>query len=221
MVSGIVARFAPGAQIMPVRVLNSDGVGTLWTIVEGLKYAVANHAQVINLSLSFARNSGVLTNAVNDAWAAGAIVVCAAGNRNSQVPIFPAGNSHVITVAGLDAMNAKASFSNFGATVDVCAPAVKVVSTYWDGSYMAWSGTSFSAPMAAAEAALLVALTPGQSPNAIKQTIIATSHSVNSFNPDYFNLLGKCGAGLIDFDAAICASNSGKNGKAQVHQPNL
>ena len=204
MVTGIVARFAPKAQFLPVRVLNSDGWGTLWDVVEGIRYAVARHARVLNISLGFQHNSGDLTEAINDASASGAILIGSAGNANSQTPAFPAGNPRVLTVAGLDQTNVKAAFSSYGAVVDVCAPAVKIVSTFWDGTFMAWSGTSFAAPIAAAEAALLYSLHPDMTSDQVRQTIIGTSHSVNDWNPDYFNQLGKGGAGSIDFDLAVC-----------------
>ncbi|NOK60036.1 MAG: hypothetical protein GFH27_549291n229 [Chloroflexi bacterium AL-W] len=65
-VAGVIALVAPESQIMPVRVLDADGVGNVWVLLEGLKYAVNNGADVINLSLSFKRNSNILEEIVGE-----------------------------------------------------------------------------------------------------------------------------------------------------------
>ncbi len=203
MVAGLILRFAPRAQLLPVKVLNSDGWGTLWAACEGIRYALADGAQVLNLSLGFRHNSGLLTRAISDAADSGAIIVTSAGNDNSHVPWFPAGNPRALTVAALNADNTKAAFSNFGAVVDLCAPGVEIVSTFWDGRYAAWSGTSFAAPIVSAEATLLLSTSPAQNPDTVWARMLNTSHSVNAWNPKYRNKLGKHGTGLIDMDAAL------------------
>jgi subtilisin family serine protease len=63
-VAGLVALAAPGARIMPVRILDEDGVGNIWVLIEGLQYAANNRADVINLSLSFSRQSNILAEIV-------------------------------------------------------------------------------------------------------------------------------------------------------------
>ncbi len=203
IVAGLVHRFAPAAWLMPVRVLNSDGAGMLWNAVEGLRFAVAHQAEVINLSFGSPRNSGMMTEAINDAYASGAVIVVAAGNNNSATPMFPAGHPYVLTVAALNHDKTKASFSNYGAAIDVDAPGVSSVSTYWDGRYASVSGTSFACPVAAAEAALIRSLAPHLSGDEVRSLIMSTSISVDPWNPNYLNQLGKKGAGLIDIDAAL------------------
>jgi subtilisin family serine protease len=203
MVAGIIYRFAPKSWLMPVKVLNSDGTGTLWDAVEGIRYSVANGATVLNLSFGSPRNSGMMTQALHDAHDADAVIVTSAGNDNSSTPQFPAGDPSVLTVAALRNDKTKASFSNYGAAIDIAAPGTYVVSTFWDGRYAAWSGTSFSAPMAAAEAALIRSIAIGMDVDAVRNLILSTSNSVNAWNPNYVNQLGKKGAGLIDMDAAV------------------
>ncbi len=203
MIAGLIARFAPKASLLPVRVLNSDGRGTLANVVDGVNYAVAKGAKVISLSFGFNQNSPLLQAALDNARKKGALVVAAAGNANSTTLLMPAGTPNVLTVAGVDGNNQKASFSNYGKGVSVCAPAVNITSTYWDGRYATWSGTSFAAPIVAAQAALLFSCSPGLKPDDARNAIIESSHNLNAWNSQYLNLLGGKDGGLIDFDASF------------------
>src|SRR5262249_21482117 len=101
----------------------------------------------------------------------------------------------------------KASFSNFGAHVDVCAPGVRLISTFpgrQQGEYARWSGTSFAAPLAAAEAALVVAFDPRQ-PDVKRVVEDTASANVYESNPGLAGRLGKGGmaplAGLQSLNA--------------------
>jgi len=200
MVAGLVNRYAQGATILPVKVLDSDGVGELWSIVQGIRYAVAKGAKVINLSVGTPKNSALLRNAIKDAWAAGVIVVTAAGNDNTFNKQYPAGDNITIAVGSLDANNVKASFSNYGNWVDVVAPGVGLPSTFWNGGYAAWSGTSFSAPLVAAEAALIISAHPNWTALHVRSRIKNKTDSVDILNQPYAGLLG---SGIIDFDMAL------------------
>jgi hypothetical protein len=203
MVAGIVLQFARRAQLMPVKILDSDGRGNIWTILQGIQYAVDRGARVVICTTGLPLSSRLLTSAIHDAEESGVVVVASAGNDNSPKPQFPAGISRVLTVASLNPDNTKAPFSNYGKDVDVCAPGVNIASTFWDGTYASWSGTSFSAPMAGAEAALILQTVPTLSAESVRRIITRTSRSVNPWNPQYKGQLGRGNAGLIDFDAAV------------------
>src|SRR5207244_2542764 len=86
------------------------------------------------------------------------VLVASAGNQNTQTPQFPASVSSVIAVAATNLTDVKASFSNYGSNVYVTAPGVNIISAYPGGYYSVVSGTSFSAPIVAAEAALIMAV---------------------------------------------------------------
>ena len=144
-----------------------------------------------------------MSQAISEAYGKDIVLVTSAGNNNSSVPQFPAGNPHVITVAALNGDNTKAAFSNYGAAIDVDAPGVWVVGTYWDGRYAAWSGTSVAAPIVAAQAALLKSVAPARSVEDIRTVIYRTSMTVDAWNPAYTGQLGKNGAGLIQFDESL------------------
>jgi len=203
MVAGIVAHFAPHAKLLPVRVLDSDGEGTLWATVEGIHYAISKGARVLNLSFGSTQRSQLLADAIAEASANNALVISSAGNDNSSQPNYPADIAQAINVAAVNNQGVKAAFSNYGASVDLDAPGVSIVSTYWNGGYAIWSGTSFAAPMVSAEAALVLSAKPDMTALALRQRLLASSHSIDSRNPKYVGMLGKNGAGMIDMDLAL------------------
>lgn len=160
-----------GAHIMSVRVLNSSGVGREEHIIRGIDYAVAAGADVINLSL-VGRRSPALLAAVENAYAAGVVVVAAAGNSGLNtdfVDVYPvcaeaAGVNMVLGVGATDNDGEPASFSNYGRCVDISAPGKRIVSSVVGNRYRAMSGTSMSSPFVAGVVGLYLALHPGASP---------------------------------------------------------
>jgi thermitase len=84
--------------------------------------------------------------------------VAAAGNDNTDKPTLPANIGDVIGVAATDLQDLKAPFSNYGGYIQVAAPGVNIIAPYPGGYYAMVSGTSFSAPIVAAEAALIRSL---------------------------------------------------------------
>ena len=119
-----------------------------------------------------------------------------AGNSNTAVPQYPAAYSGVITAAGTNLLDVKAPFSNYGSTIYVDAPGVNIISAYPSGRYAMVSGTSFSAPMVAAEAALIMSVKNGN----VKTTIGSAVVNINAQNPSY---LGKLGLGRINILNAV------------------
>lgn len=205
-VAGMVAVIAPETKLLPVKVLNAEGQGTLWGLVRGIQFAVARGARVVNISLSTPVRSKLLDQVLRDARAAGALVVAAAGNENSSEPRYPAASPHVLGVAALTSDNIKAAFSNFGPSVDVSAPGVDVITTFWDGTFVMWSGTSFAAPIVSGQAALLYSIGPRFDGGDVAKLIEKTSISLDTLNPDYAGQLGSGGGGLVDVDASIAAA---------------
>jgi subtilisin family serine protease len=119
-------------KLMPVRGLGADGYGYTSDLIDGIEYADANGADIINLSWGGENNSVALKTAIN---ASQALFVCAAGNDGDDTditPHYPASFDcpNIISVAATDFDDELASFSNYGATsVDVCAPGVDIYST--------------------------------------------------------------------------------------------
>jgi len=200
MVAGIVNRFAPNAKLLPVKVLDSDGGGSLWNVIEGIHYAVSQGVDVINCSFGSTIKSAVLEQAIDDAEAHQILVVTSAGNGGTDTVLYPAGYSDTIAVAALNDDNTKADFSSYGGDVDLDAPGVGIVSVYWTGDYASWSGTSFSAPMIAAEAALIRSAKSMISLKRMRSRMMRTAISVDPLNPLFQDQLGR---GIIDMDAAL------------------
>ncbi|WP_128101694.1 S8 family peptidase [Paenibacillus sp. DCT19] len=152
-----IAGVAPLASIVPLRVLDNNGQGTMGNVGNGLVFAANNGVQVINLSLGGPMGEAFLQAAVQYAWDRGAVIIAAAGNDNTSYPIVPASYPNVIAVASTDPSDLKSNFSNYGPWVDMAAPGDTILSTYLGGSYAYLSGTSMAAPHVAGVAALLAA----------------------------------------------------------------
>jgi hypothetical protein len=262
-VAGLVALTAPEAQIMPVRVLDADGVGNIWVLAEALAYAVNpdgdvttdDGADVINLSLSTTRQTNLLDEIVQEIVCSerdddddggggdgggggggggdddngggggggddddddgggggggddddddddgdgdddargyhrskdgggddegddngnddedancltfaglGVVIVAAAGNNSSSTREYPASEEveGVLAVGASTAADRLASFSNYGAWVEVSAPGKQIMSSVPGAGYGVWSGTSMAAPISAGVAALLRSVQP-------------------------------------------------------------
>ena len=200
-VAGIVRQVAPDAQLLIARVLNSDGVGDMLDVARAIRWAVASGARVINISLGSLSYSAAVQLALDEAQAANVVVVSSAGNWGAHDPQeYPATAPSVFAVAALDDQGFAAPFTSYGNFVSFAAPGVAIRSTFVNGGYAQWSGTSMSAPFLAGGAALLLALHPDWSPQLVKQRFAATAHTVDQ--PVYRNQLG---AGALDLGAALQA----------------
>ena len=174
-VSGIIAGAANGrgvvgvafrARLMIVKVLDARGAGTTGAVAEGIRYAAANGARIINLSLGGPTRDPRLVEAVNAAEAANVLLVCSAGNLGNNVdntPSYPVAlaSSNIVGVAATEPQNGRSlgSFSNYGRnTIGLAAPGVDVLSSANDGGYELKSGTSMASPHAAGVAALMAAM---------------------------------------------------------------
>lgn len=146
---------APLVNLYAVKVLGANGSGFLSDVIEGIQWAVANGAQVINMSLGSSSDVQSLHDAVIAAYNAGVVVVAAAGNSGGAV-IFPAAYPEAIAVSATDSNNLLASFSSRGPEVDLAAPGVNVYSTYKGTGYATLSGTSMATPHVTGSAALVL-----------------------------------------------------------------
>ncbi len=146
---------APGATVIPVKVLDSRGSGSYSGVIAGIEHVAANggNGDVANLSLGGPPSSAVDNAVFVAARDSGVKFVLAAGNdgddANNHSPARVNGNN-IYTISAMSNGDNWASFSNFGnPPVDYCAPGVAVKSTWKDGGYNTISGTSMAAPHAA------------------------------------------------------------------------
>ena len=213
-VSGIIVSAAPGVQIMPIRVLNSDGVGTYWEVAAGIRYAVDHGAQVINLSLSAPRLTPSLQEALDYATSHGVIVVTAAGVGAD--PNYPAAYSNplILGVGASDRNDVAATFSG-GRPIDtqVYAPGVDIFSSYPYNGYTYGSGTSMAAAIVSAEAALLRAAYPDWTPQQVAQRITSKVAPAAGFGPGRVDLVAALSTGL---EVRYMLGDIGSAGDAQL-----
>ncbi len=209
-----VAGTAFNAKVVPVRVLGKCG-GSLSDIADAIVWASggavsgipanANPAEVINMSLG---GSGVCGStyqaAIDSAVSRGTTVVVAAGNSNADAVNFrPASCNNVVNVAAITSAGARASFSNYGTSIDVSAPGAGILSTLNAGtttpaaeSYASYNGTSMASPHVAGVVALMQAQsvrTPAQVEAQLKSTAYALPGACT----------GGCGAGIVNAQAAL------------------
>jgi subtilisin family serine protease len=162
MTAGMVHLIAPGARIMPLKAFAGDGSSDLFNIVRAIYYAADHGANVISMSFELTQNSSALQAAIQYAISKNVIIVAASGNDGKQMLVYPAGYNTVIGVGSTDNQDAKSSFTNFGTNgVFVAAPGEGVITTYPGANYAAAWGTSFSTPLIAGEAALILQAKPG------------------------------------------------------------
>lgn len=146
------------ASLLNVKVARDDGSCNSTAVAQGIIWAVKRGAKVINLGLAINKPSPELEEAVEYAWANGAVLVAAAGNNASSKPVYPAAYTDVIGVAATDNQDHLPSWSNRGNWISVGAPGVGIYSTLPDNKYGYQSGTSMATALVSGEAALLYSL---------------------------------------------------------------
>lgn len=185
-VAGIVVDCTPSlsVNIMPIRVLNENGGGQIANAINAIDEAVDSGCGIINLSLVSPNLSEAFDDAVNRAVASGVIVVVAAGNNGSDVSYYSPVHMQtkgLIVVGSVESNGSVASYSNYGASVDVFAYGSSITSCAVSGSYISRSGTSMAAPHITAACAILRLLHQASGP-ASCETIL-TSISPDPIKP--------------------------------------
>lgn len=202
-----VSGVAPEAIILPVQVLGPQG-GTDAHVAEGIDWAVRNGADVINMSLGgekniFDKGGNLSCAAVARAYAAGVVVIVAAGNSGGagNPENRPASCRGALSVAALDENLDRTFFSSFDATVAISAPGRRIVSavpTSSDFPFEQWDGTSMAAPFVSGVAALLRAAHPDWTVDQVVAQLQRTAVDVAAPGSD-----PETGSGLVDAAAAL------------------
>lgn len=210
-VAGIVALAAPEAEIMPIRALDTEGRGTTFGIARAIRYATANGADVVNLSLGSSRETDLLEDLIgdddddDDGGAGNTVFVAAAGNDNDAIEQHPAAEDNVVAVTSVDSAKKKSEFANFSGVdeswVKVAAPGTEIYSPFPQGRYAVWSGTSMATPFVAGQAALIRGVRPSASAACVSAIIETTADraALDAANPTY---AGRLGSGHADAAAS-------------------
>jgi Subtilase family/Bacterial Ig-like domain/FG-GAP-like repeat len=192
-----IAGAAWAGKVIPVRVLDENGVGEDAQIAEGVTWAADNGAKVINMSLGALIDGEVLRLAVDYAQSKGVLVVAASGNEGVDIRSFPAAYPGVVAVGATDNSGNAAWFSNYGPWVSVVAPGMNILSTLpAPGAEQAYgwaSGTSFAAPAVAGVAALLRAKNPTWTLQQLQWQFRARARDAGTPGQDHF-----VGGGVAD-----------------------
>ncbi|MDX1977769.1 MAG: S8 family peptidase [Pseudanabaenaceae cyanobacterium bins.68] len=183
-----VTGIAYDALIMPIRVLNSSGRGNSQAVASGIRYAVDNGADIINLSLGSPMISNLELEALRYAEQKGVVVVAAAGNNGytAVVPEYPARLAATedfgIAVGAVDRNQQVAQFSNPAGDQAsypfVVAPGVSILSTIPNGNYGILSGTSMAAPHVTGVVALMLQANPNLTPTQVKDILSQTAGAI-------------------------------------------
>jgi len=161
---------APDVSLYAIKVLDSSGSGQYSWIIDGIQWAVNNKMDVVNMSLGAPQGSDALKAAIDAAYKAGVVIVCAAGNDGGAVN-YPAKYPGTIAISALDSSDKIASFSSRGAEIAFIAPGVNINSTYKGNYYRTMSGTSMASPHIAGLSALVVGLGV-KDPDEVKSMLI-------------------------------------------------
>jgi thermitase len=196
-----VAGTAP-VQMMPVKVLNDQGFGTMSDVARGITWAADNGAHVLSLSLGGTAGTQQLADAVNYAWNRGCLVVAAAGNNGSNAPFYPAFYENALAVAASDPDDRLTNFSQYGAWVDIAAPGSNILSTLPSNAYEAWSGTSMACPHVAGAAALIWSCAPNLTNQQLR---LALENNADPVQPYWFGGIGD-GKGRLNLHRALQAA---------------
>ena len=206
-VAGIVDITAPAAKIMPLRVLDTEGYGNVFTIAKAVHFAAQNHADVLNLSLGSPSRSQLLQEVIKDATANGVLVAAAAGNSNSFVAEYPAAGNGVaasadglVAVTSVNRYDRKSDFANYGKWVDIVAPGESIRSAFPVSQYAYWSGTSMATPFVSGQGALIHTVYGSLDPAGVEKRIRCSARSLLATDPIYAAMLG---AGRADVGASL------------------
>jgi type VII secretion-associated serine protease mycosin len=206
-----VMGLAPHAKILPVRVLDAENrYDDALIVAKGVRWAVDNGAQVINLSLGGSGTSPALAAALDYAFARDVVVVACTGNHSADpAPVagqarpstevwYPAREPGVLAVTGLERESEGLwSGSITGSATVLSAPATSLVGARPGGTWKV-QGTSFAAPLVSATAALVRAKWPEMSAATVVNRLITTATDLGAVGRD-----DRYGYGLVDPVAAL------------------
>lgn len=195
------AGVAWGSKIMPVRIADANAYAYWSTVAQGIYWAADHGAKVVNVSYNGVSGSSTVQSAAQYLRSKGGVVVVAAGNSGGLESI--AANDSLLTVAATDQNDVRASFSSYGAYVDLAAPGVSVYTTAIGGGYSKASGTSFASPVVAATAALMLSANSNLTPADVDRILKTTALDLGTagYDPYY-------GTGRVEAAGAVAEAEA-------------
>jgi thermitase len=192
-----VAGVAGQARIMPVRIADANAYAYYSTIAKGVTYAADNGARVVNCSYGGVAGSATIQSAAQYLKNKGGLMFVSAGNNGIDENIAP--TTTMIAVSATDQNDYRTGWSSYGNFVSMSAPGI-TYTTSRGGSYDNWQGTSFSSPLAAGVAALMMAAKPSLGSADIEKLMFSTAVDIGAAGRDIYY-----GYGRVDAAAAVQA----------------
>lgn len=190
-----------GAKIMPVRIASPDAWAYWSTVAQGVYWAADNGAKVVNISYNGVSGSSTVQAAAQYLRNKGGVAIVAAGNSGGLENI--AANDALLSVSATNESDVRTSFSSYGAYVDVSAPGINIYTPYRGGGYINAWGTSFSSPIVAATAALMMSANSRLGPADIDRILKSTSADLGVAGFDQYY-----GYGRVDASRAVAAAKT-------------
>jgi len=198
-VAGLIAAMAPGARILPIRVLSDEGNGDSFGLADGIYWAVRSGADVISLSLGMRGSSPLVSTAAEYAERRGVVVICAAVvDRDGGFIHRPGGLPTVLSVTALDLLDRKPEWAAAHRKVGIAAPGVSIIGPWPGGGgrrYARGDGASFATAIVAGAAALVVGEHADLAPEQVRRVLTDAARDITDENPEEAGLLG---AGRLD-----------------------
>lgn len=172
---------APDSRLYSVKVLTTNGVGTLEGVVAGIQWAIDQKMDIINMSLTTVTDDKTLRDITKKAYDAGILIVAASGNERESGKykdvLYPARFPSVIAVGSVSQLNKLSYFSNYGASQELVAPGENILSSFTDSKtatnedYAISEGTSVATPFAAGTFAQYMEAYPHLSNKQLRETV--------------------------------------------------
>lgn len=202
------------------------GTGLIIAGYEGIKYGADHGCAIVNCSWGGGGGGQFEQDVITYATInKNTLVVCAAGNSSSSATFYPAGYKYVLNVASTTSSDTKSSFSNYGTSIDVCAPGSSIYSTVYNNSYAVFDGTSMASPIAAGVCGIVKSQFPQYTAMQVGEKVRVTCDNIDAQNPTY---AGRLGRGRVNMQRALTVNSPAvrvdsytvTDGNNNVPQPN-
>jgi thermitase len=212
------ASVAPRSRLMPIRITDrTDTYSYFSDMAECVTWAADHGARIANLSYSGAAGSSAVASAGSYLMSKGGVLAVAAANDGTDLGY--SNSPYMLVAAATQKDDTRASYSNYGAYVDIAAPGSDIFTTKMGGGYSLVVGTSFATPNAAATAALVMSANPDLSPTDVLSIITNTAKDLGAAGWDPYFGFGRVDAGAAVAMAATVQPSDGTAPSVAVQTP--
>jgi hypothetical protein len=199
-----ITGIGPNLSVMNLRAGTASGYLEEDDVANALIYALDNGARIVNMSFGDVALSRFLKDIIYYTYQQGLILIASAGNSGNDEVHYPSGLAETISVGATDMDDNIAGFSNYGPTLDCVAPGSEILSTAVNGKYNIVSGTSFSAPVVAAIAGLILSVNVDFSSERVRNILKTSADDILYYGWDNYS-----GAGRISALNAVSVPDGG------------